>query len=55
MSAYLVCEVNGNFFVEEKVFKDFDEYISEKAKGSELYSSKSVAECVASVSKVYNH
>jgi len=55
MSAYLVCEVNGNFFVAEKVFNDFDEYISEKAKGSELYSSKSIAESVASVSKAYSY
>ena len=53
MSAYLVNEVNGEYLVEEKVFKSFEEYITEKVKGKELYSSRSMAECAASVSKSY--
>lgn len=53
MSAYLILEVNGDYLVKEKVFDSYDEYLTEKSKGCELYSSRSMAECVASVSKSY--
>lgn len=54
MSAFLVLNVNGKYFIEERKIRNYNEYITEKSRGEDIYLSKIMAECSANVLKSYS-